>query len=85
MSFSRCRGLAVDLRLIFNSETREQDVITVLCNATKGGKLGNFSVSAIKRTRSLVNFETRTTAAWPFPTSPRSPSDSKLSEFVIAS
>ena len=75
MSFSRCRGLAVDLRLIFNSETREQDVITVLCNATKGGKLGNFSVGAIKRTRSLVNFEK----------SPGSPSDIKLSEFVIVS
>lgn len=85
MSFSRCGGLAVDLRLIFNSETREQDVITILCNATKGRKLGNFSVSAIKRTRSLVDFETRTTAACPVPTSPGSPSDSKLCQFVFVS
>ncbi|XP_022802392.1 uncharacterized protein LOC111339923 [Stylophora pistillata] len=59
----RCGSVTVDLALIFNSTTREGDVITFLWSAAKGGKLGQFNVSAIKRTRSLVDFEIGTTAA----------------------
>lgn len=63
MSVSRCGSITVDLALVFNSTTREQDVIRFLWNAAKDGKLGQFDVSAIHRTRSLVDFEIGTTAA----------------------
>ncbi|CAH3161356.1 unnamed protein product [Pocillopora meandrina] len=59
----RCGSLTVDLALVFNSTTREQDVIRFLWNAAKDGKLGQFDVSAIHRTRSSVDFEIGTTAA----------------------
>ncbi|XP_022781130.1 ephrin type-B receptor 3-like [Stylophora pistillata] len=59
----RCGSIIADLALIFHSKTKEQDVITVLRNASNDGKLGNFTVSAINRTRMRVNFETRTTEA----------------------
>ncbi|XP_022803667.1 fibroblast growth factor receptor 3-like isoform X2 [Stylophora pistillata] len=74
----RCEGIAVDLGLTFNSKTREKDTIAALCNATKGGKLGSFSVSAIKGKRSRFDFETTTTAACTFTMSPGSPSDSTV-------
>nr|XP_058943333.1 fibroblast growth factor receptor 3-like isoform X2 [Pocillopora verrucosa] len=59
----RCGSITVDLALIFNSTTREQDVIRFLWNAAKDGKLGQFDVSAIHGTRSSVDFEIGTTAA----------------------
>ena len=58
-----CGDTTVDLALKFNSKTKEQDVITVLRNAAKDGKLGDFNVIATKRTRSRVDFETGTTEA----------------------
>lgn len=46
----RCDNKTVDLALKFNSTTKGKNVITTLINATleQGGKLGEFSVSAIK-------------------------------------
>ena len=52
-----------NLALKFNSKTKEQDVIAVLRNAAKDGKLGGFNVSATKRTRSQADFDTGTTEA----------------------
>ena len=51
MSAPRCGSIIVDLALKFNSIMKEQDVITTLNDAVKDGKLGEFSVGAIKRTR----------------------------------
>ena len=47
----RCGSIIVDLGLKFNSTTKEQDVIITLNDAVKDGKLGEFSVSAIKGKR----------------------------------
>lgn len=52
----RCNRISVYLALIFNSKTSEQDVITVLRDA-KDGRLRNFSISAMKRTKSITDFE----------------------------
>ena len=51
MSVSRCGSIIVDLGLKFNSIMKEQDVITTLNDAVKDGKLGEFSVGAIKGKR----------------------------------
>ena len=51
MSVPRCGSITVDLGLKFNSTTKEQDVIITLNDAVKDGKLGEFSVSAIKGKR----------------------------------
>lgn len=59
----RCGRTTVNLALKFNSKTKEQDVIAVLRNAAKDEKLGDFNVSATKRTRSEADFDTRTTEA----------------------
>ena len=48
MSVLRCGSIFVDLALKFNFTTKEQDVIITLNNAVKDGKLGEFSVGAIK-------------------------------------
>ncbi|XP_066024991.1 uncharacterized protein [Pocillopora verrucosa] len=44
----RCGSIFVVLALKFNFTTKEQDVIITLNNAVKDGKLGEFSVGAIK-------------------------------------
>ena len=49
--------------MIFDSKAKEQDAIVVLRNASSDGKLGDFTVSAIKRTRLEIDFETGTTEA----------------------
>ena len=51
MFVPRCGSIIVDLALKFNSTKKEQDVITTLNDAVKDGKLGEFSVSAIKGKR----------------------------------
>ena len=51
MSFPRCGSLIVDLALKFNSTTKEQDVIIMLNDVVKDGKLGEFSVVVIKKKR----------------------------------
>ena len=51
MSVLRFGSIIVDLALKFNSTTKEQDVLMTLNDAVKDGKLGEFSVSAIKGTR----------------------------------
>ena len=51
MSVPRCGSITVDLGLKFNSTTKEQDVIITLNDAVKDGKLGEFSVGAIKGKR----------------------------------
>ena len=51
MSVPRCGSIIVDLALTFNSIMKEQDVITILHDAVKNGKLGEFSVGAIKGKR----------------------------------
>ena len=51
MSVPRCGSIIVDLALKFNSIVKEQDVITTLHDASKDGKLGEFSVGAIKGKR----------------------------------
>ena len=48
MSVLRCGSIFVDLALKFNFTTKEQDVIITLNKAVKDGKLGEFSVGAIK-------------------------------------
>ena len=48
MSFPRCGSIIVDLALKFNSTTMEQNVIITLNDYVKDGKLGEFSVGAIK-------------------------------------
>ena len=48
MSVPRCGSIIVDLALKFNSATKEQDVIITLNDSVKDGKLGEFSVGAIK-------------------------------------
>ena len=48
MSVPRCGSIILDLALKFNTTTKEQDVITTLNDALKNGKLGEFSVGAIK-------------------------------------
>ncbi|XP_066024995.1 proto-oncogene tyrosine-protein kinase receptor Ret-like [Pocillopora verrucosa] len=47
----RCGSIIVDLGLKFNSTTKKQDVIITLNDAVKDGKLGEFSVGAIKGKR----------------------------------
>ena len=54
ISLSRCGSIIVDLALKFNSTTKEQDVIMTLNDAVSDGKLGEFSVGAIKGKRSDV-------------------------------
>ena len=44
-------GSIVDLALKFNSTTKEQDVLITLNDALNDGKLGEFTVGAIKGTR----------------------------------
>ena len=48
MSVLRCGSIFVDLALKFNFTTKEQDVIITLNKVVKDGKLGEFSVGAIK-------------------------------------
>ena len=48
MSVLRCGSIFVDLALKFNFTTKEQDVIITLNKAVKDGKLGEFSVGAVK-------------------------------------
>ena len=48
MSVLRCGSIFVVLALKLNFTTKEQDVIITLNNAVKDGKLGEFSVGAIK-------------------------------------
>ena len=50
-SVPRCGSIIVDLGLKFNSIKKEQDVLRTLNDAVKDGKLGEFSVGSIKRTR----------------------------------
>ena len=45
MSVLRCGSIIADLALKFNSTTKEQDVILILNDAVKDGKLGEFSVA----------------------------------------
>lgn len=47
----RCGSIIVDLALKFNSTTKERDVITTLNDAVENGKLGEFSVGALKGKR----------------------------------
>ena len=54
MSVLRCGSIIVDLGLKFYSTTKEQDVIITLNDAVKDGKLGEFSVGAIKGKRADV-------------------------------
>ena len=54
MSVLRCGSIFVDLALKFNFTTKEQDVIITLNNAVKDGKLGEFSVGAIKEKKTDV-------------------------------
>ena len=51
MSVPRCGSIIVDLGLKFNSTTKEQNVIITLNDYVKDGKLGEFSVGAIKGKR----------------------------------
>ena len=51
MSVPRCGSIIVDLALKFKSTTKEQDVIRTLYGALEDGKLGGFSVVAIKGKR----------------------------------
>ena len=51
MSVPRCGSNTVDLALKFNTTTKEQDAITTLNDAVKDGKLGEFTVGAIKGKR----------------------------------
>ena len=51
MSVPRCGSIIVDLALKFNSTIKEQDVIATLNGAVKDGRLGEFSVGAIKGKR----------------------------------
>ena len=48
MSDPWCRSIIVDLALKFNSIKKEEDFIITLNNAAKYGKLGEFSIGAIK-------------------------------------
>ena len=51
MSVARCGSIIVDLALKFNSTTKEKGVIIILNDVVKDGKLGEFSVGAIKGKR----------------------------------
>ena len=51
MSVPRCGSVIIDLALKFSSNTKEQDIILTLKDAVKDGKLGEFSVGAIKGKR----------------------------------
>ena len=64
--------------LIFDSKAKEQDVIIVLRNASRDGKLGDFTLSDIKRTRSQTDSEAGTTVA-----GTKSPPGSKFYSFDI--
>ena len=74
MSVLRFGSIIVDLALKFNSTTKEQDVLMTLNDAVKDGKLGEFSVSAIKGTRPDVEPTSRGT-----PTPTDGPSGGKSS------
>ena len=74
MSVPRCGSITVDLALTFNSTTKEQDVLITLNDAVKDGKLGEFSVGAIKGTRPDVGPTSRGT-----PTPTDGPSEGKSS------
>ena len=51
MSVPRCESRVAVLALQFNSSTKERDVIITLNDTVKDGKLGEFSVGAIKGER----------------------------------
>ena len=51
MSVPRCGSVIIDLALKFSSNTKEQDIILTLKDAVNNGKLGEFSVGAIKGKR----------------------------------
>ena len=74
MSVPRCGSITVDLALTFNSTTKEHDVLITLNDAVKDGKLGEFSVGAIKGTRPDVGPTSRGT-----PTPTDGPSEGKSS------
>ena len=59
MSVPRCGSIIVDLALKFNSSTKERDVITTLNDAVIDGKMGEFSVGAIKGKRPDVKTTSR--------------------------
>ncbi|CAH3161340.1 unnamed protein product, partial [Pocillopora meandrina] len=59
----RCESITFYLTLIIDSKVKEQDVIIVLRDASRDGKLGDFTVSAVKRTRLQIDFETGTNEA----------------------
>ena len=63
MSIPRFGGISVDLALKFNSTTKEKDVLIILNNIAKDGKLGEFSVDAIKGTRPDVEPTSKGTPA----------------------
>ena len=48
LSVPWCRSIIVDLAPKFNSTKKEEDFIITLNNAAKYGKLGEFSIGAIK-------------------------------------
>ena len=62
--------MIVNLALKFSSTVRESDVLSILQDAVKNGKFGDFNVSAITSTRDT---EITTTMS----TTPTSSSDSK--------
>ena len=76
MSVPSCGSITIGLK--FNSTTKEQDVILTLNDATKDGKLGEFSVGAIKGKRPEVKTTSRGT---PTPTD-SSPGGKSSSHFV---
>ena len=47
----RCGSVTVDLALKFRSTVRESDVLSILRDAVKRGKFGDFNVSVITGTR----------------------------------
>ena len=74
MSVPRFGSINVDLALKFNSTTKEKDVLIILNNVAKDGKLGEFSVGAIKGTRPDVEPTSKGT-----PTPTDDPSEGKSS------
>jgi len=49
----RCGNVIVDLALKFNSTVRESEVLSILRDAVKNGRFGDFNVSAITGTRDI--------------------------------
>ena len=66
----RCGSAIVDLAMKFSSTVRESEVLSLLQDADKNGKFGDFNVSSITGTR-----DSGITTMAPTPTSP---SDSML-------